>query len=193
MREFGIDKYGFAVLGSVIFGGMLFGSLMGGATGDVYGRRTAMLLAGSIFCFFGLASAVAPNLYAFAFCRILTGVGVGAMVPVADSLLLEWSPTQWRSKLVMTMIGTAFAVGSIIACGAGMILHETMGGGEGSTWWRVLLFVCTVPGLISLPCMWFALPESVHFLMTNGRHEEAHQYLQDLQRVNQTELPMGGM
>jgi len=112
----------------------------------------------------------------FVFCRVLTGVGVGAMVPVADSLLLEWSPTQWRSKLVMTMIGTAFAVGSIIACGAGMLLHETMGGGEGSTWWRVLLFVCTVPGLISLPCMWFALPASVHFLMTNGRHEEAHLY-----------------
>jgi len=46
------------------------------------------------------------------------------------------------------MIGTAFAVGSIIACGAGMVLHETMGGGEGSTWWRALLVVCTLPGLV---------------------------------------------
>ena len=32
MREFGIDKFGFASLGSVIFGGMLIGSLLGERT-----------------------------------------------------------------------------------------------------------------------------------------------------------------
>ena len=196
MREFGIDKYGFAVLGSVIFGGMLVGGLAGGAIGDLYGRRVGMLAAGTAFCVFGVCSALAPDLYSFAFARLLTGCGTGAMVPVADSLLLEWSPTQWRSKLVMSMMGIAFAVGSILAAtisqkspcivslhckysraltfenlcqaGSGILLHETLGGGEGSVWWRVLLMVCTVPGLISLPWMFFALPESGHFLMTNG-------------------------
>jgi putative MFS transporter len=168
MREFGIDEYGFAVLGSVIFGGMLVGSLAGGAIADLYGRRTAMLMAGTAFCVFGVGSALAPDLYSFAFARVLTGFGVGGMVPVADSLLLEWSPTQWRSKLVMSMIGVAFAMGSILAAGSGILLYETLGGGEGSVWWRVLLMVCTVPGLISLPWMFFALPESGHFLMTNG-------------------------
>ena len=192
MREFGIDKYGFAMLGSVIFGGMLFGALAGGVVGDMFGRRKAMLMAGSVFCLFGLCSAVAPDLHSFAAARVLTGFGVGAMVPVADSLLLEWAPTQWRSKLVMTMIGTAFAVGSIIAAGSGILLHETIGGGEGSVWWRVLLVVCTVPGLISLPWMFYALPESVHFLMTNGRHAEAFAYLQDLERVNGVKLPANG-
>ena len=192
MRDFGIDKYEFAGVGSVIFGGMLVGSLTGGAVGDLYGRRIAMLMAGTVFCIFGLCSAVAPDLYTFALSRVLTGFGVGAMVPVADSLLLEWSPTQWRSKLVMTMIGTAFAVGSIVACGAGLILHETMGGGEGSIWWRVLLVVCTLPGLVALPWMYFSLPESVHFLMANGRHEEARELLKDLERVNGTPLAMDG-
>jgi MFS transporter, putative metabolite:H+ symporter len=157
MREFGIDEYGFAVLGSVIFGGMLVGSLVGGAIGDLYGRRTAMLMAGTAFCVFGVGSALAPDLYSFAFARVLTGFGVGGMVPVADSLLLEWSPTQWRSKLVMSMIGFAFAMGSILAAGSGILLYETLGGGEGSVWWRVLLIVCTVPGLTSLPWMFFAL------------------------------------
>ena len=70
------------------------------------------------------------------------------------------------------MIGTAFAVGSILACGAGMLLREGMGAGEGSIWWRVLLVVCTLPGLVSVPWMFHALPESVHFLMANGRHDE---------------------
>jgi putative MFS transporter len=188
MREFGIDEYGFAVLGSVIFGGMLVGSLAGGAIADLYGRRTAMLMAGTAFCVFGVGSALAPDLYSFAFARVLTGFGVGGMVPVADSLLLEWSPTQWRSKLVMSMIGVAFAMGSILAAGSGILLYETLGGGEGSVWWRVLLLVCTVPGLTSLPWMFFALPESVHFLMCNGRHAEAVALLKDLERINGVEL-----
>ena len=70
MRDFGIDKYEFAGLGSVIFGGMLVGSLAGGAVGDLYGRRNAMLMAGTVFCIFGLCSAVAPDLYTFAFSRV---------------------------------------------------------------------------------------------------------------------------
>jgi len=190
MREFGIDEYGFAVLGSVIFGGMLVGSLAGGAIGDLYGRRTAMLTAGTAFCVFGVGSALAPDLYSFAFSRVLTGFGVGGMVPVADSLLLEWSPTQWRSKLVMSMIGVAFAVGSILAAGSGILLYETLGGSTTRfiVWWRMLLIVCTVPGLTSLPWMFFALPESVHFLMTNGRHAEAIALLKDLERINGVEL-----
>jgi MFS family permease len=109
MREFGIDKYFFAMIGSVIFAGMLVGSLAGGAVADLYGRRRSMLMSGMIFCIFAFLSAVAPDIYTFAVARVLTGFGVGGMVPVADSLLLEWSPTQWRSKLVMTMIGACLA------------------------------------------------------------------------------------
>ena len=126
-NEFGIDKYQFAILGSVIFGGMLIGSLVGGAVADTYGRRRSMLVSGSVFCIFGLCSAAAPDLYSFAAARVLTGFGVGAMVPVADSLLLEWAPSAWRSKLVMTMLGAAFALGSIMAAGSGLVLHEYLG------------------------------------------------------------------
>jgi MFS family permease len=90
------------------------------------------------------------------------------------------------------LAGTAFAVGSIIACAAGLVLHETMGGGEGSIWWRVLLVVCMVPGLIALPWMFFSLPESVHWLMVNNRHEEAHALLRELAATNQTPIVMDG-
>jgi putative MFS transporter len=90
----------------------------------------------------------------------------------------------------MSMIGVAFAVGSILAAGSGILLYETLGGSTTRfiVWWRMLLIVCTVPGLTSLPWMFFALPESVHFLMTNGRHAEAIALLKDLERINGVEL-----
>jgi hypothetical protein len=69
---------------------------------------------------------------------------------------------------------------SILAAGSGILLYETLGGGyetlgggEGCLLQRLLLLVCTVLGLTSQPWMFFALPESVHFFMTNDRHAEA--------------------
>ena len=184
MREYNVDKYGFAALGSVVFGGMLCGSLLGGYLADRLGRRFAILVAASILCTFGLLSAVTTSFYSFAAARGLVGLAVGMCVPVADSLLLEWSPTEWRSILTMTMVGIAFAIGSMLACATGLVLHQLMG--EGTIWWRVLMATCALPSLISLPWMYIALPESPHYLMLNGRYEEAHTLLHDLVESNGT-------
>jgi MFS family permease len=183
-NEFGLDKLGFSLVGSAIFGGMLVGSLFGGMLADLYGRRVAMLAASTALCVFSLSSAAAPELFSFAAARILTGLGGGALVPVAGSLLLEWSPTRWRSTMVMTTTGTAFAIGTLFECGAGLLLHEYMG--EGREWWRALFVVCTLPAVVSLPVMLCTLPESMHFLMVHGRQDEAHALLMHLQRVNGT-------
>ena len=183
-NEFGLDKLGFSLVGSAIFGGMLVGSLFGGMLADLYGRRVAMLAASTALCVFSLSSAAAPELFSFAAARILTGMGGGALVPVAGSLLLEWSPTRWRSTMVMTTTGTAFAIGTLFECGAGLLLHEYLG--EGREWWRALFVVCTLPTLVSLPVMLYTLPESMHFLMVHDRQDEAHHLLIHLQRVNGT-------
>ena len=188
--EFALEELEFSLLGSAIFGGMLVGSLAGGAAADFCGRRPAMLAASAVFCVFSLCSAAAPELFSFAAARVLTGLGGGALVPIAGSLLLEWSPTRWRSAMVMTMAGTAFAIGTLLESGAGLLLHEHLG--EGRVWWRALLVVCSLPALLSLPVMLCTLPESVHFLMVHGRHAEAHALLLELQRVNGTELRSGG-
>jgi MFS family permease len=82
----------------------------------------------------GLLSAAAVDVWMFAFCRFLTGIGVGSMIPVADSLMIEWSPTEWRGKLAMTLTGVAFALGALFACIVGIVMHD-LWGGEGA-WWR---------------------------------------------------------
>jgi MFS family permease len=103
--EFGIDDMGFAMLGSVVFAGLLTGNVTGGLFADWYGRRICLISMGILFCVAGTLSAFAQTLWQFIFLRFLTGIGIGSMIPVTDAYVLEWSPTEWRSRLVMGLIG----------------------------------------------------------------------------------------
>ena len=174
----------------MIFAGLLVGNLSGGFIADAFGRRAALLGTGCLFCFAGTLSAFAPDVYTFAVARFLTGVGVGAMIPVADSHLLEWSPGPWRARLAMSLVGVAFSVGTLIACGVGILVHESMG--HETSWWRLMLLICIVPGFMSLPLMAFLLPESVHWLAVNGKQDECKELLKELAEVNGTELLANG-
>jgi len=185
-REFGLDDYGFAALGSVIFAGLLVGNISGGFVADAFGRRNGLIGMGLVFVSAGTLSAFAPDIYTFAIMRFCTGIGVGAMIPVADSHLLEWAPGAWRAKLAMTLVGAAFAVGTLIACAVGIVMHEAMGDDTG--WWRFMLLICIIPGFMSLPLMFFLLPESMHWLLVRGRKAEVREYLKELNELNGTEL-----
>ena len=174
----------------MIFAGLLVGNLSGGFIADAFGRRAGLLGMGCLFCVAGTFSAFAPDIYTFAVARFLTGIGVGAMIPVADAHVLEWSPREWRAKLAMSLVGAAFAVGTLIACAVGIGVHESMG--HENSWWRLMLIICIIPGFMSLPLMAFLLPESMHWLAVNGRQDECKELLKDLAEVNGTELLAGG-
>jgi len=98
------DDY-FSLLGSTVFLGLLIGNLIGGYLADLFGRKKCIIAITVVFCVFGIVSALAPDVYVFAISRFFTGIGVGSMVPVSDSHLLEWSPSAWRAKLAMTLTG----------------------------------------------------------------------------------------
>eukprot|EP00286_Rhodomonas_abbreviata_P023632 CAMPEP_0181314324 /NCGR_PEP_ID=MMETSP1101-20121128/14754_1 /TAXON_ID=46948 /ORGANISM="Rhodomonas abbreviata, Strain Caron Lab Isolate" /LENGTH=509 /DNA_ID=CAMNT_0023421403 /DNA_START=195 /DNA_END=1720 /DNA_ORIENTATION=- len=179
-KEWGLNDNEFSALGSTVFAGLLIGNLMGGFLADMYGRKHCMIGVSLLFCIFGVLSALASNVWIFAVARFFTGMGVGSMVPVSDSHLLEWSPSASRAKIAMTLTGVAFAFGAAFACVAGIWVHD-IGGEE---WWRWMLLVCILPGLVSLPLCYFFLPESPHFLMVHGRVEETEVLLRQLAECN---------
>lgn len=188
--EWGLDELSFATLGSVVFAGLLVGNLSGGLLADKFGRRNTLIGVAVVFGVGGLASAAAVDVWMFAFCRFLTGIGVGSMIPVADSLMIEWSPTEWRGKLAMTLTGVAFALGALFACIVGIVMHD-LWGGEGA-WWRYMVLVCVIPGVVSFPLMWLYLPESPHWLVVQGRVAEAEESISEMVVENGKEPLNGG-
>jgi MFS family permease len=166
-KEWELDDDTFSLLGSTVFLGLLIGNLVGGYLADLFGRKKCIIGITVVFCVFGLLSAVAPDVYVFAASRFFTGVGVGSMVPVSDSHLLEWSPSVWRAKMAMTLTGVAFGLGAAFACVVGIVLQMTLPGDD--NWWRYMLFLCVLPGVGSLPFVAMYFPESPHWLLVNRK------------------------
>jgi MFS transporter, AAHS family, 4-hydroxybenzoate transporter len=97
--------------------GFATGAIAGGVSGDRFGRRAA--LTGSLLLLgaFTAACALARNPTELGIVRMLAGVGLGASLPVAATLMAEASPARLRSMGMA--VGLAFLPLGGFAAGLG--------------------------------------------------------------------------
>ncbi|MGL5405816.1 MAG: MFS transporter [Propionibacteriaceae bacterium] len=95
----------------------------------------------------------------------------GAELPVASTLVSEYAPSAVRGRMVV-MLEAFWAVGWIAAAALGYFVVAPYSNG-----WRWALAVGIVPTLYVLVVR-FGLPESVRFLESRGRHDEAERAVQ---------------
>ena len=157
ISEWGISRAAFGIVMSAAPIGLAFGALLVGPMSDRLGRKK--LLIGSVACFgiFSLLCATAGNIYSLSALRFLTGLGLGAAMPNAITLLSEYVPERSRSRL-LTLMFTGFNLGSaMVGFGAAAILPNFG--------WRAVLAVSGAIPLACLPIYIWLLPESVRFLV----------------------------
>lgn len=144
--------------------GLAVGALVAGSSSDWFGRRKVLL--GSVLGFglCTLLTAFATTPEKMALLRFLTGLGLGAAMPNATTLLTEYVPERSRSFLIATMF-TGFNLGSALIgfVAAYLIPHHG--------WQSVLLFGGVLP-LLLLPLLYFYLPESARFMAVKGFQAE---------------------
>jgi MFS transporter, AAHS family, 4-hydroxybenzoate transporter len=93
--------------------GAVIGMVLGGL-GDRWGRRRGVILSLLIFGAASLGSILAETPNAFAILRFITGLGFGALLPNAVSLVFEVMPKRRRFTLaVLAWLG--FPVGGLLA------------------------------------------------------------------------------
>lgn len=149
-----------AMLAPVLTGsliGMALGSLALGWLGDRIGRKksfvvcTAFLFAGS------LLSANATTLTGLFVWRVLTGIGLGGVTPLATTLITEWTPVRSRAVAV--------------ACAVVAIPLGGMGGAQVAHWiipaygWRTVFYIGAALPLLVFILAWWLLPESPKYLV----------------------------
>jgi MFS family permease len=179
--EWNASKVEIGGLASVIFVGVLVGSLIGGAMGDQFGRRSTLLVGGFVFVVGGVASSLAPNLILLGLFRAFLGLGFGIFLPAAMCNFAELVPTKQRANFQLFLAGLAWAAGEVAVCLAAIVLHRYF---NFPGWWRLLLFLCTVPGIIGLVIAYFYLPESPHYLSIQGRHSEVEALIMRIAETN---------
>lgn len=146
-------------LGPVMSGGLLglaFGALGAGPMSDRFGRKTVMTTAVLFFGVWSLASAFATGVESLTVLRFLTGIGLGASMPNAATLMAEYAPPH-RRALMVTVVFCGFTFGAA-------------GGGFVSAWlitaygWHSVLLLGGVLPILYVPVLIKWLPESARYL-----------------------------
>lgn len=155
-------------LASVGFIGMALGATFGGLLADKFGRRHIFALTLLVYGLATGASALATGLTLLIILRFFIGLGLGAELPVASTLISEFAPLKVRGRMVV-LLEAFWAVGWILAAVIGTFVV-----GASESGWRWALALGMVPALYALYVR-LHLPESVRFLESKGRHEEAEE------------------
>lgn len=155
-----------SLIGSIGFVGMAIGASLGGLLADKFGRRQVFALTLLVYGVATGASALAGSVAVLMALRFIVGLGLGAELPVASTLVSEFAPRKLRGRIVVLLEGF-WAIGWILAALLGYFLIPASPDG-----WRWALAVGIVPTLYAAVVR-RALPESVRFLEAKGRNDEA--------------------
>lgn len=151
-------------LGSYATFGMLVGALAAGTIADRIGRKKLMLSCVTLFSLASGLCAVADSVAVFGLGRTLAGVGLGGLLPTAISMVSDYAP-RGRAALTIGLLMTAHHAGGILSAYVALWIVEPLG-------WRAAFWVCVVP-LLFVPVLLKWLPESLSFLVAQGRRAEA--------------------
>lgn len=159
---------------SVGFIGMAIGATFGGLLADKIGRRSVFALTLLIYGLATGASALVGSVAVLLIFRFIVGLGLGAELPVASTLMSEFAPKNIRGRVIV-WLEAFWALGWIAAA---LIGYFVVAGSDDG--WRWGLLIGAVPALYAL-IIRLHTPESVRFLETQGKYDEAEGIVQDFE------------
>ena len=165
----------------------MVGAYVLGTAADYIGRRKALIISVVILTVGALLTAFSWDVVSLAIFRALTGIGMGAQIALAGTVMTEMAPTRLRGKGVSYNV-VAGGLGLAVAPFIGILLL-----GTGADGWRFVLGLGAL-SVILLPFMtdrWF--PESPRWLVLHGQENRARAIIAQMEeharRASGQELP----
>ena len=164
VSEWGLPKPALAPVLSAALFGLAAGALCAGPLSDRFGRKPILITSVLLFGIACLGSSQSGDLTSLTVLRFITGLGLGAAMPNAVTLMSEFCPDGKRATLTNAMfcgfpLGAAF--GGFLA--AWMI----------PLWgWRSVLMLGGIAPLVLTALMTFVLPESIRYMVAKQQRLE---------------------
>ena len=168
MKEWGLTPIQAGALGSYALFGMMFGAFIFGPLADRVGRKKSIAVCFLLFSVATFFNGFAKSPTEFGIFRFIAGLGCGGLMPNAVALMSEYAPKRSRSTLVAVMF-SGYSLGGVLSAGLGIYMLPRFG-------WQSMFFFAAVP-LVLLPVILWKLPESVGFLLRQGREAQARTLL----------------
>ncbi|QNN54386.1 MFS transporter [Nocardioides mesophilus] len=179
-----LDDTTLSWIASIGFVGMAIGAGVGGLLADRIGRRSVFALTLLVYGLATGGAALSWSVGSLLVFRFLTGLGLGAELPVASTLVSEFAPARIRGRVVVAL-EAFWAVGWVLAALIGYLLVPADDAG-----WRWALALGAAPAVYSVVVR-LGLPESARFLEGRGRVDEAEAVVRRFERAAGVPTPTG--
>jgi len=160
-KEFGLLGPLAGFLGGSVFIGMFLGATSFGFIADKVGRKSALEIALLIFGLATILCSLASNWLHLIMLRVLTGIGIGATIPLCFVYLAEFTEKTTRGR-VLVLLDSFWAYGWIVATLLGYLVIPVYG-------WRSYFITSGIPILLSLPILHFSLRETPLYVSKGRR------------------------
>jgi putative MFS transporter len=164
--QWALDGTTLSWIASIGFVGMGIGAGLGGLLADRIGRRQVFAVTLLVYGLATGAAALSWSVAALLVFRLVIGLGLGAELPVAATLVSEFAPAGIRGRVVVAL-EAFWAIGWLLAALIGYLVIPLSDDG-----WRWALAIGAVPALYAAAVR-FGLPESVRFLERRGHVDQA--------------------
>ncbi|MEU5693420.1 MFS transporter [Actinosynnema sp. NPDC020468] len=146
------DLPGSAFTGALVAGnlGILGAYLAAGRVAARFGRRAVVVGGTAVFALGSAATALVSDVGALSVVRLVTGLGLGVVVPAAISLAADSAPAR-RRETAGVVVSLGLSAGPTVAgLAAGPLIAEYD--------WPALFRLGAVVPLVLLPVLWWGLP-----------------------------------
>jgi MFS family permease len=164
-QPWGLNQVQSGLLVSSGLVGFLLGAAIHGTVADRYGRRSTLLGGVWITSIFTLGTALlAHSFLSFITLRVLTGLGLGVLMPLGTTYINELAPRRVTNRFTLWGVGLGWSMGGTAAGLVGVFATPYFG-------WQILYYAGSLSFVLALALqIW--LPESVKFLALHKRIRE---------------------
>ncbi|GAA5163145.1 MFS transporter [Pseudonocardia eucalypti] len=175
-EEWHLSGAAIGVLLSAGLFGMAGGSVFIAPLADRVGRRPVLVWSAVLVTVGVVLSAAATDETQLAVLRVVTGLGVGSILPCITVLVAEFTPIRRRTA-VLGGLAVGFPLGGLVGGSVAALIIESHG------WRGVFVFGAVLAGALALLATAF-VPESMAFLSRRGTPAAAAQLMKLRARVD---------
>ncbi len=159
-------------IGSVGLIGMALGAVLAGTLADRIGRKKVFTITVLLYSLSTGMCALAWSYESLLFFRFLVGFGLGGELPVAATLMSEYAPAHLRGRFIV-LLESFWGVGWLVAACISYLAIPAFG-------WQIAFVIGTLPALYVF-LIRLHMPESVRYLISKNRIEEAKDIIRNLE------------
>ena len=172
-REWQLSPDQVGWIGSAGLIGMALGAVLSGTAADRIGRKKVFAITVLLYSLSTGMCALAWNYESLLFFRFLVGFGLGGELPVAVTLMSEYAPAKLRGRFIV-LLESFWGLGWLVAACIAYKVIPVFG-------WQSAFIIGTLPALYVF-LIRLHMPESIRYLISQGRLEEAKEIILSLER-----------